>query len=459
MNLKRIFFALIAAMVMVAVPSCDKFSHADDAAVADDVRFILKEDVINLNSASIRIKHNAGVNAMWVYMQTSDLVTDADALIAERVKNEYQYTERIVARKGNNISLSFNGLEAKQRYRVIVKAIDRDGNLYGKAASLTFKTKRNPDVWEINENWSLTRRAERTSKVIAGSAEEQEYENFECKSKDQESYIILTLSMKDYQNYKKAEDHKDVKRTLFEDYYADFMAQNNYKSKILKGDQVWTEERLRSGEYVTFMIGLDEDNELSGLYKESKITIEPEEPTDGYNKWIGWWEISFKDNSKPWQVYIDELDPNMWLSSIGWEPEYIVQDVTNMPLKLYFSKSTGDIYFVSQEVATGTDGSVIYYYGTFPYGTYQTVLDFDNVRVAKANFTNLASTEAIIDGLGMYLAGVGDITFNYSLFYIRHNSTSAQAISKSIPSYPWTMKKIENPAEQPEEQPEENTEE
>ena len=460
MNLKRIFFALIAAMVMVAVPSCDKLSHADDAAVADDVRFILKEDVINLNSASIRIKHNAGVNAMWVYMQTSDLVTDADALIAERVKNEYQYTERIVARKGNNISLSFNGLEAKQRYRVIVKAIDRDGNLYGKAASLTFKTRRNPDVWEINENWSLTRRAERTSKVIAGSAEEQEYENFECKSKDQESYIILTLSMKDYQNYKKAEDHKDVKRTLFEDYYADFMAQNNYKSKILKGDQVWTEERLRSGEYVTFMIGLDEDNELSGLYKESKITIEPEEPTDEYNKWIGWWEVSFDGNAdsfdgnaKPWTIYIDERDPNMWLYSVGWEPERIymssVMD-SQMPINLYYSKSTGDVYLVSQEIGSFDNGSTLYYYGTFQHGTYQTVLPYENVRIAKVNFTNLASTEAVINGLGMYLPGYGDIELDYSVFYLVGDGTS-YALSASIPSFPWKMKKIEKPEEQPEE--------
>ena len=444
MNLKRIFFVLLAAMAMIVVPSCDRLSDTAGAAVvADDVRFILKEDVVDLNSASIRIKHNGSVDAMWVHMQTSDLVTDADALIAARVSNEYLYTEQIVARKGNNISLAFNGLEAKQRYRIIVKAIDADGKLYGKAASLTFKTRRNPDVWEVNDNWTLTRKPERTSKVIAGSAEEQEYENFDCKSKDQESYMILTLSMSDFQNYKKAEDHKDVKRTLFEDYYADFMAQNDYKSKILKGDQVWTEERLRSGDYVTFMIGLDEDNELSGLYRQFNITIDPEEPTEEYNKWKGWWEISFGEGDKPWHIYIDELDPNMWLSSIGWEPEYIVTDVTNMPLKLYFSKSTGDLYVVSQEVATGSDGSLIYYYGTFQYGTYQTVLDYENVRVAKASFTNLASTEAVINGLGMYLTGVGDITFNYSLFYIRHDSTTAQAVSMAIPEYPWTMKKVE----------------
>jgi hypothetical protein len=192
------------------------------------------------------------------------------------------------------------------------------------------------------------------------------------------------------------------------------------------------------------MIGLDDENELSGLYKQFNVTVEPEQPTEAYNNWLGWWEISFPNGATSWNIYIDDLDPNMWFTSVGWEPEYIAADVTNMPLKLYFSKSTGEIYFVSQEVATGNDGSVVYYYGTFPYGQYQTVLDYDNVRVANARFTNVASSEAVINGLGMNLAGVGEITFSYGLFYIRYSATSAQAVSAKIPDFPWTMKKIDN---------------
>lgn len=429
---------------MLSFNACDTVQGDVDSSVVEDIKFILREDAIELNSAAIRVRHNASADVMWVYMQTEDLESDADVLIAERVENEYQFTEQIVAHQGNNKSVHLNGLEAKMRYRIIVKAIDEDGKLYGQAASLIFKTRRNPDLWEVNDNWTLTRNDERTAKVITGTTELQEYENFDCVSKDQESYIILTLTKADFQNYKKAEGHKDVKRTLFEDYYADFIKTNDYKSNILKGNKTWYEERLRSGDYVVFMIGLDEDNELSGLYKQFNITIEPEQPTEGYNKWIGWWEISFPNGAKPWNIYIDDLDANMWFTSVGWEPEYVVTDVTNMPLKLYFSKSTGDVYIVSQEVASGNDGSTVYYYGTFPYGTYQTVLDFEDVRVAKARFTNVASSEAMIEGLGMNLVGVGDITFTNSIFYIRYNSTTAQAVSGSVPSYPWTMKKIEN---------------
>ena len=444
MKLRNIFSVLLASVVMLSFNACDTLPGDVNSSVVEDVKFILREDAIELNTAAIRVKHNASADVMWVYMQTEDLESDADVLIAERVENEYQFTEQIVAYQGNNKSVHLSGLEAKKRYRVIVKAIDDEGKLYGKAASLTFKTRRNPDLWEVNDNWTLTRNNERTSKVVSGSSEIQEYENFECKSKDQEAYIVLTLAKADFQNYPKAEGHKDVKRTLFEDYYADFIKSNDYKSRILKGDSNWNEERLRSGDYVVFMIGLDDENELSGLYKQFNITVEPEQPTEAYNNWLGWWEISFPNGATPWNIYIDDLDPNMWFTSVGWEPEYIVADVTNMPLKLYFSKSTGEIYFVSQEVATGNDGSVVYYYGTFPYGQYQTVLDYDNVRVANARFTNVASSEAVINGLGMNLAGVGEITFTYGLFYIRYSATTAQAVSASIPDFPWTMKKIDN---------------
>lgn len=102
-------------------------------------------------------------------------------------------------------------------------------------------------------------------------------------------------------------------------------------------------------------------------------------------------------------MFIEELDPNMWYKSIGWEPyDQTSTGVMNMPLKIYYSKNSKDLVFISQEVATGSDGSVIYYYGTFPYSTYQTVLDVVNTRIAKASF--------------------------------------------SVPSYPWIMKKIDAPA-------------
>lgn len=408
----------------------------------EKIEFILKEDAIYLQTASIRVKHNGTEDTQWVYMQTEDLTTDADQLIADRVKVESELTDQVVSHKGMNISINLKNLKAKQTYRLIVKAIDpKTGVLYGKVADFVFKTRRDPDVWEENSNWSVTRKDDRTEGIAEGSSEIVEFENFECKSSDDESYIVLTLTKEDYTNYKKDDQHKDKIRTIFEDYHSDMSSLSNYNTYILKGNAVWKEQRLRSGDYVTFMIGVDKEGELSGLYKQADITIAQETPTEGYNKWLGWWEISFPNGSTPWNVYIDDLDANMWYLSIGWEPEAISEQVYNMGLKLYFDKSTDKIYFISQEVATAADGTAIYYYATFPYGAYQTVLDVENVRIAEAKITDLYGTQAKISGLGTTLAGVGDVTFSYSLFYINYGSNSLAA-SGSIPPYPWTMKKI-----------------
>ena len=445
MKLRNIL-SLFLVSVLCIFNSCDTLSHKESPASGGEVRFILREDVIDLTSASIRVKHNGSSDLMWVYMQTTDLLASADKLIEERVNNEYQFTDQIVARNGNNISLSLDGLEARKQYRIIVKAIDADGKLYGKTASLVFKTKRNPDVWEENDNWSFTRRGERTESTVLGSNEIQEYENFVCTSIDQEPYIVLVLTKSDFLEYPKDDTHKDVKRTIFEDYHADFMASSDNMSRILVGDGIWTEERLRSGDYIAFMIGLDEENNLSGLYKQFSISIAEEEPTEAFNNWLGTWEVSFQDpQHAPWNVTVTSLDANMWCLSYGWEPEAVVETVLDKPLKLYFSKSTGELYFISQEVGSYDDGSILYYYGSFPYNASSMLLNYENIRIAKADFTNLASTEAMIEGLDIKLSELPEpVTFSYGLFYLRFSDSSARGVSFEIPPFPWTMKKIDN---------------
>ena len=445
MKFEHILKSTLVCISALLLWSCDNKLPDVGSTLNEGLSFILKEDAVNLQTASIRVKHNGTEDTQWVYLQTEDLTTDADQLISQRVGLESELTSQVVSRKGMNVSLNLKNLEAKQMYRLIVKGIDPEtGRLYGKVGELVFKTRRDPDVWEENANWSITRKAERTEGIAEGSSEVIEFENFECMSTDEESYIVLTLSKADFADYQKGESHKDKLRTIFEDYHADMSAMDDFQDMILKGNGIWKEQRLRSGDYVSFMIGVDDEGELSGLYKRADITIAQETPTEGYNKWLGWWEISFNDSSAPWTVYIDDLDANMWYLSQGWEPEAITEAVYNMGLKLYYDKSSEKIYFMSQEVASSDDGSYIHYYGTFPYGTYQTVLDIENIRIAEAKMTDLAGTQARINALSTNLSGVGEVTFTNSVFYITYTDTaSSLAASGSVPSYPWTMKKID----------------
>ena len=441
MKIKSMFYILLASIAMLSITSCDTLSQNGDVVVDEDVRFILKEDAVDLTTASIRVKHTGSPDVMWVYLQTQDLDTPADELIEARVKNEYAFTNRIIAHSGSNKSLHLDGLEVKNKYRIIVKAIDKNGNLYGEPGSLIFKTRLNPNVWKINDNWGL-QLMKRTSGTKNGMM--VEYENYQCSSEDSESYTVLILPEYEWRQYAEGEEENIKLRTLFEDYHKDFLKQKDYSKNIFKGNRLYKEERRKSGDYVVFMIGLDEENELSGLYKQFSITIDPEEASEAYNKWLGVWEVSFpgRDTYDPWTIIIRDLDPNMWYVSYGWEPEAISSPVYEYPLKLYYDRFTNKLYLVSQEVGEGTNNEKLYYYGTFLYGVSQIVLDYDNVRIAEITPTNIANTEADISPLGMTLAGVGDIEFSYSLFYIRYSSSSAMAASGSIPNYPWAMKKL-----------------
>ena len=433
---------------MLSISSCDLNTDNGDSLLTGDVRFILREDMADLSSISVRVKHNGSTDVMWVILPpTTDLTSDPDELIQHRVETEYAFTYQIVARKGSNKSVHFNkdidakALQPKVTYRIIVKPIDSSGKLYGKAESIVVKTRRDPDVWEENKKWTLTRNAERTQVISIDSGEIIEYENFSCECRDSERYIVLPILVDDWNAYEKDPEHGDKMRTLFEDYHKDFISGNNFKSKILTGNGIWKEERLRSGDYVLFMIGLDEDNELSGLYRKFNVTIKQEEMSEDFSKWLGTWEVSFPDTDSKWIIYISNLDANMWYHSQGWEPDPIEPALRGLNnLKLYFDKGTGKMYMTSQEVAYA-EGARILYYGTFKYGTSQVVLDMEEVRIASVRFTDLANQNAIIEPTKISLPGVGEVEFSYSLYYIEATSGSIAA-SASIPKYPWKMRKI-----------------
>jgi membrane protease subunit HflK len=58
-------------------------------------------------------------------------------------------------------------------------------------------------VWEKNTNWGISRKPERISGLDPVYDEVIEYENFDCTSSDDESYVLLTLTKSDFEEYEK----------------------------------------------------------------------------------------------------------------------------------------------------------------------------------------------------------------------------------------------------------------
>lgn len=433
-NRIRAIFRVLMVLSLLPFVSCDKVV---DDYVSDEniVKIMLDIDQLTLESASIRVRHDGASDLNWVYMNTADLVTQAADLIENKVVKELELTGEIVANRGQNKSLTVSALAPKSYYRFICSAIDQvSGMPVGEVAEITYRTRRDPNLFELNENWSITR-GERTY----DSKEGVEYDNFNCNSNDDATYVVVTLKDSDFEAYYKS----DV-RALFEDYQSSFGIEegsSKWNNIVSKGDIEWQEPRLRSGDWHLFMIGLDPDGELSGLYQSYGFNIEQEVATDEYNRWLGTWAVADMSGTEYFDITIIPSENNMWYYMGGWESSNVYAFDTNDPAlmpELFFDKMSGKMYFVSQYVNTmisDTESVDFYFSGTFTYGqTYVLGQEVLNFKMAQSSFINSDCSEARIEGQNFTQSGMAFPI--EQICYLYYNGGSPGAISLIIPTLP-----------------------
>lgn len=435
-----VILKLLFALSFTAFLGCEK---QEDVHVSQkgEVAIVLDVDQVSLESASIRVRHNGPEDFLWVYMNTSDLESDASSLIASKIAKDLELTGEILASKGQNKSLTMSALEAKSYYRFICSAIDDETGLpYGKAAEITYRTRRDPSVFERNSSWTISR-GDRS----LNNQDKMEYDNFICESDDDQTYVVLTIKDSDFEYY-----YKSDLRALFEDYQSSFgfeEGSSKWKSVLSSGDIIWPEQRLRSGEWTVYMIGIDSDGELSGLYQEFQFTVEQETATNEYNRWLGTWMVSDKNGDDLFEIQIIPSENNMWYYMAGWESANIfgfdTYDPALMP-ELFFDKETGNMFFISQYVNTmvsGNESVDFYFTGTFTYGnTYVLGDEVLNLRMAESSFVNSIYSEAMINALQFVNSGM---TFPIeSICYMYYNGSQPSAISMAVPTLPLTMTRV-----------------
>lgn len=435
-----VILKLLFALSFTAFLGCEK---QEDVHVSQkgEVAIVLDVDQVSLESASIRVRHNGPEDFLWVYMNTSDLESDASSLIASKIAKDLELTGEILASKGQNKSLTMSALEAKSYYRFICSAIDDETGLpYGKAAEITYRTRRDPSVFERNSSWTISR-GDRS----LNNQDKMEYDNFICESDDDQTYVVLTIKDSDFEYY-----YKSDLRALFEDYQSNFgfeQGSSKWKSVLSSGDIIWPEQRLRSGEWTVYMIGIDSDGELSGLYQEFQFTVEQETATNEYNRWLGTWMVSDKNGDDLFEIQIIPSENNMWYYMAGWESANIfgfdTYDPALMP-ELFFDKETGNMFFISQYVNTmvsGNESVDFYFTGTFTYGnTYVLGDEVLNLRMAESSFVNSIYSEAMINALQFVNSGM---SFPIeSICYMFYNGSQPSAISMAVPTLPLTMTRV-----------------
>lgn len=434
----HVILDLLLVLSIFTFAGCEK-AQDNPVSQKDDITVMLDIDQVSLESASIRVRHNGSADVHWVYMNTTDLESHALSLIEAKIENEWQLTGEILVNKGQNKSVTVSTLDPKCYYRFICSAIDDvTGKPCGNVAEITYRTRRDPSVFEKNANWTISL-GERTM----NNQDKMEYDNIVCESDDDQTYVVLTLKDSDFEYY-----YKSDLRKLFEDYQSSFgfeEGSSKWKSVLSSGDIIWPEQRLRSGDWTAYMIGIDSDGELSGLYQTLQFKVEQEIASAEYNRWLGKWTV-FDSGEALFDIEIIPSENNMWYYMSGWESSNIygfdTTDPALMP-ELFFDKETGKIFFVSQYVNTMLSGSEtldFYFTGTFTYGnTYVLGDEVLNLRMAESAFVNATYSEAMISALEFVNSGM---SFPIeSICYMYYNGSQPGAISLATPTLPLTMTK------------------
>jgi hypothetical protein len=434
----EVILKLILVFSLAAFVGCEKGN--DPVPQKEEVSIVLDVDQLSLESASVRVRHSGSPDLLWVYMNTTDLESDAASLIANKISKDLELTGEIVANRGQNKSLTMSALQPKSYYRFICSAIDEVTGLpYGDVAEITYRTRRDPSVFEMNDSWTISR-GERTM----NNQDKTEYDNFICESDDEQTYVVLTLKDSDFEYY-----YKNDLRSLFEDYQSSFgfeEGSSKWKSVLSSGDITWSEQRLRSGDWTAYMIGIDSDGELSGLYQLLQFTVEQEVASAEYNRWLGTWMVSDKNGEPLFEIQIIPSENNMWYYMAGWESSNVfgfdTYDPALMP-ELYFDKETGKMLFISQYVNSMVSGSEtvdFYFTGTFTYGnTYVLGDQVLNLRMAESTFVNSTYSEAAISSLTFQNSGM-EFPIE-SICYMYYNGSQLGSISLAPPTLPLTMTK------------------
>lgn len=440
MKYPSILKVILAGLLVVSFAACEK-TPEQIVETTDQVTIMLDVDKVSLESVNIRVRHEGAADMLWVYMHTADLQTSAQQLLEEKIQSDIQLTGEVVVYMGQNKSIQLSGLKPKSTYRFLCASLDPvSGKALGAVSELQFKTRRDPAVFEQNSNWSIE-----VGDRSINNTDKMEYDNFICSSSDEEPYVMLPIKKSDFEYY-----YQNDLRALFEDYLADFglaVGDSQWKNIVKIGKNTCSEQRLRSGDWIIFMIGIDQSGELTGLYQQIALTIEQETATPEYSRWIGDWTVSDKNGVELFDIKIRPSENNMWYYMGGWESTNIYQfdtyDPALMP-ELFFDKESGKLCFISQylnTMVTDTDSIDFYFSGTFIYGnTYVLGSEVLNYRMAETIFLDTVNyNSARIEGCNFNTQGM---SFPIdSICYIYYNGSQLSSISLAAPTLPLTMTK------------------
>lgn len=398
-----------------------------------NVSVALRLDEAFQEKAHVRLNHDGTVEDYWYYMITEDFQAEGKFLLETHIQQVLDAEGQLMGNVGTNKNITFEGLQARTKYRVLAALLSPDGKVISDVAELEFVTLRDPDVFEEWSAWEITYK----ERKVAPNDVNLETEVFECSVKGDttQTYIPCVLAKSDFVKY-----YGSNLRRCFED-YIDYRNSFNVKwSKEVKRDSFeYTQDRLFSGDYMLFMIGVDTAGKLTGYYAETELKLKQETASKEYEAWVGSWTLRGECLNKTedgnirtieYKVDIVPTENNLYYELYGYDARTFesLKDIpSTIPLKLYFEKSSGDIYVISEVLPDVPDNQALadlwnfYAYGSVEVIYYDVLtvipVDIENMRIARFSMDDAKhakgyNTSVSIDLYGEYY-DTEFVAFNY----------------------------------------------
>lgn len=303
MEAKKLFgYAAAMSLLAFGFASCEEPENPGENPTpgpSATVRFSVEVTEVTETSAKAEVTVRGDEAATWYAFVTEDLDTDADDLITSAV-GELSDIESVL--KTGNGEVEFTDLTSGTDYRVIVTGLAADGTVSGRAADEEFTTSRDPNVWNVNPEWSISYAGRGSYEIQSGTMYGDRID-IVMPEDDLNYYYILPVSVADFEQVYNS-SVASLANSLIEEFNV-MIEENNtaypddpvfITDLLYSGANSWIMAPLANEQQYLFMIGIEPNGaygEGLGLYAQSEaFTPDVEESSDGYKKWLGEWTVS-----------------------------------------------------------------------------------------------------------------------------------------------------------------------
>lgn len=348
MNLKSLFgYAVAVSLLASGFASCNPEEKKDD--ITPDrptvtVRYSVEVTEVSQTSVKAEVTTTGEDTDTWYAFVTADLDTDTDDLIESTVA-ELDDIESVL--KSGDAEVEFDNLTAGTSYRIVVTGLAADGTVSGRSDEEEFTTDRDPNVWNVNEEWSITYLERGSYEVSNNQTKYGDLIAINVSETNTEYFTYEVIKVTDFESVYGSDPAKFL-NAVVEDYntmieewnqqYPDYPA--SILDMIINTSGQFVLDPLEDTDYYLFLVGITPvgiTGEGSGLYAQSEsFRPDIEEASADYLKWIGDWTFSgknevgtYNEETGEWKyeekdinnvVTIAEDIPNYSYKVINWQP-------------------------------------------------------------------------------------------------------------------------------------------